>query len=88
MFLIIFAMILNPRIIGTRATASRVNDTFSDFDFTNFFKPMVDVTLTPITTILESDSTRKRDENIIANDLNQVMSGYFEKKLTIFAIEM
>ena len=49
---------------------------------------MVDVTLTPMTMILESDSTGQRDENKIANDLNQVMSGYFEKKLTIFAIEM
>lgn len=89
MFLIIFAVILSHCIIGTISTASSVNDTFSDLEFSDFFfKPMVDVTLTPMTMILESDSTGQRDENIIANDLNLVMSGYFETKLTIFAIEM
>ena len=82
MFLIIFAVILSHCIIGTISTASSVNDTFSDLEFSDFFfKPMVDVTLTPMTMILESDSTGQRDENKIANDLNQVMSGYFEKNL-------
>jgi len=89
MFLITFALILSPCIIGTIAAASREYNSISDNDFVDFyFSPMVDVALTPMTMILESDSTGMRDENTIANDLNQVMSGYFEKKLTIFAEDM